>query len=88
MVSGLAFVEDALEVERDTICGPRYRHDMRRRARGHAAHPSSGPLPRRSATVHFLLTREFAVGVHREVFGYVLLAVHGSPCLYTQVWPI
>jgi hypothetical protein len=31
-----------------------------------------------------LLGREFAIGVHREVLGYVLLAIHGSPCLYTQ----
>ena len=31
-----------------------------------------------------LLGCEFAVGVHREVLSYVVLAVHGSPCLYTQ----
>ena len=31
-----------------------------------------------------LLGCEFAVGVHREVLGYVVLAVHGSLCLYTQ----
>ena len=41
MVSGLAFVEDALEAERETICGPRYRHDMRRRAVRAGRVPSS-----------------------------------------------
>ena len=32
----------------------------------------------------FLFGREFAVGMRREVVSNVLLAVHGSPCLYTQ----
>ena len=32
MLSGLAFVEEELEVERSALCGPRYAHDAERAA--------------------------------------------------------
>ena len=47
MISGLAFVEDELEVERVALCGQRYEHQAGRQAlrSGHVRQPPDSYMP-------------------------------------------